>query len=167
MVYHTTKDPPARIGPDDEELLRIITNNARMQTTQIARRLKTTPRVVRYRIDDLERKGVILGYKAHLDPKTMGNIFCKAIIYLTNADKRRIEAFIAYASSQEGAVWPQRVLGAWDFEIDFELPSYDAFQEALLGMKERFPDIIKDQEFVIASKEYKLSLFPRAYPEER
>jgi len=167
VVYHTTKDKQEMVDALDEELLRLIANNARMAATDMARRLKTTPRVVQYRIKELERKKIILGYKAHLEPKAMGNLFCKAIIYLTNANKGKIDAFTAYASSLQGAVWPQRVLGSWDFEIDFELPSYDEFQDMLLGMKERFPDIIKDQEFAITSKEFKLSLFPGAYPEER
>lgn len=167
VVYHTTKDKQEKVDALDEELLRVITNNARMPLTDMARRLKTTPRVVQYRIRELEKRGIILAYKAHLEPKAMGNIFCKAIIYLTNANKGKIDAFTAYASSLKGAVWPQRVLGAWDFEIDFELPSYDEFQDTLLGMKERFPDIIKDQEFAITSNEFKLYLFPGAYPEER
>jgi len=165
VVYHTTKDKQEKLDPLDEELLRIIANNARLPTTEIATRLKTTPRVVQYRIRELERKKIILAYKSHLDPKAMGNVFCKAIIYLTNANEARINQFTGFASSLPGAVWPQRVLGSWDFEIDFELPSYDVFQDTLLEIKEKFPDIIKDQEFTITSKEFKLYLYPGAYPE--
>ncbi len=164
VVYYTTKDRLEKIDRLDEELLRTIANNARMPTTMIAKRLKTTPRVVQYRIRELERKKVILGYRSHLEPKAMGNLFCKAIIYLTNANEERINSFIGFVSSMKGVVWPQRVLGSWDFEIDFELPSYDEFQESIMRLKERFPDIMKDQDFTITYKEFKLDLFPGAIP---
>lgn len=34
-----------------------------------------------------------------------------------------------------------------------------------LDLKEKFPDIIRNHEFCITSKEYKLDLFPNSYRE--
>jgi len=62
-------------------------------------------------------------------------------------------------------VWPQRVMGTWDFELDFELENYDKFQSIMFDIKERFSDIIRNYEFVIVSKEFKLDFFPGCYPE--
>ena len=73
--------------------------------------------------------------------------------------------FVSYCSSLPDAVWPQRVIGSWDFELDFEIESYDKFQEAIFEMKEKFSDIFQNYEFVIMSKEFKLDFFPGAYPE--
>jgi len=114
---------------------------------------------------ELERKKIILAYKVHLDPKAIGRIFCKSIIYLTNVTQNKLNIFINYASSLSGAIWPQRVMGNWDFELDFELESYDKFQDIILNLKEKFPDIIKNYEFCIVSKEFKLDLFPNCYRE--
>ncbi|MEK6872579.1 MAG: hypothetical protein AABW90_01030 [Nanoarchaeota archaeon] len=94
----------------------------------------------------------------------MERIFCKAIIYLNITNKNRIEEFIKYSSFLPGVVWPQKVLGSWDFEIDFELEDYDTFQNIILQLKENFSDIIKDYEFCIVSREFKLDLFPDARP---
>ena len=95
----------------------------------------------------------------------MDRIFCKAIIYLTNVTNKRLNEFINYASSLPGTIWPQRVIGNWDFELDFELESYDKFQDIIMDLKEKFPDIIKNHEFCIVSKEFKLDLFPDCYRE--
>jgi len=167
IVYHTAKDFQEKTDKVDLEILKILANNARISVVDIAGRLKTTPRIVQYRIKELEKKGIILAYKVHLNPKAMKRVFCKAIIYLTNVTKPRLKEFINYASSIEGAIWPQRVLGAWDFELDMELESYDKFQEIILDLKEKFSDIIQNHEFCIASKEFKLDLFPGAYGAER
>ncbi len=164
VVYHTTADKREEIDDMDVEILKIITNNARMSAMEMAKRMHTTPRVVQYRIKQLERNGVILAYKVQLDPRKMGNIFCKAIIYLKSTTKDRINEFKNYCFSIPQAVWPQRVIGAWDFELDFEIETYDKFQDIMLGIKEKFSDIIKDYDFIIVSKEFKLDFFPGCYP---
>jgi len=163
VVYHTINDSQEKIDLKDEELLKIIANNARMPVTEIAKRLRTTPRVVQYKLRDLERRKIILAYKSHLDPKKMDRIFCKLIIYLRSLTKDRLNSFIDNVSSLPGAIWPQKVIGAWDFELDFELENYDKFQEVILNIKEKFSDIIKDHDFCIVSKEYKLDLFAGAH----
>ena len=93
----------------------------------------------------------------------MGNVFCKAIVYLASSNKEKIDKFVNYCSAIPEAVWPQRVMGSWDFELDFEIESYDKFQGIMFDMKEKFSDIIQNYEFIIVSKEYKLDFFPGAY----
>ena len=165
IVYHTTKDKQENIDNIDENIIKIITNNARIPITDIAKKLNTTPRIIQYHLKELERKNIILAYKVHLEPKTLGRIFCKAIIYLANTTENKLKNFMNYASSLQGAIWPQRVMGNWDFELDFELESYDNFQDIVSDLKEKFPDIIKNHEFCIVSKEFKLDLFPNCYRE--
>ncbi|MBU0898752.1 MAG: winged helix-turn-helix transcriptional regulator [Nanoarchaeota archaeon] len=163
-LYHTTKDKQEKIDKRDEEILKIITNNSRMPVTEIAKRLKTTPRIIQYRLKELKKKKIILAYKAHINPKTMNRIFCKIIIYFTSVTEDELNTFIRYISSLPDALWPQKVMGSWDFELDFELENYDKFQKVIMDIKEKFPDIIKNHEFCIVSKEFKLDFFPGCYP---
>ncbi len=165
LVYHTSADRQASIDDTDTEILKILGNNARIPVVEIAKRLKTTPRLIQYRIKRMEKEEIILAYKAHLDPKKMGSIFCKAIIYLASSTKERVSEFVNYCTSLPKAVWPQRVIGAWDFELDLEIENYDRFQEVIFDLKEKFPGIIQKFEFIITSKEYKLDLFPSCYRE--
>ena len=163
-IYHTSKDKSDEIDPTSEEIIKVLTNNARMPVTEIADKLKTTPKIIQYRMKELERKGIILAYKAHLNPQAMNRIFCKAILYLANVDQERLNKFISYTSSIPDVIWPQKVMGSWDFEVDCEVTSYDRFQEIILDLKEKFPDMIRNHEFCIVSKEYKLDFFPNPYP---
>lgn len=165
VIYHTLADKQVAVDETDIEILRIITNNGRMPMREIALKLHTTPRVVQYRMRRMEKENIILAYKVHLDPKKMGNIFCKAIIYLRPSTKERLNEFVGYCSSLPDAVWPQRVMGSWDFELDFEIESYDKFQGVIFDLKEKFSDIFQNYEFVILSKEFKLDFFPGCYPE--
>ncbi len=164
LVHYASVDRLARIDKMDTEIIKVITNNARMPVHEIASIAGTTPRIVQYRMKRMGKDDVILAYKAHLDPKRMGNIFCKAIICLASSDRERLGEFVNYCSSLPQAVWPQRVMGAWDFEIDFELESYDRFQEIMFGIKEKFSDIFQSYEFAIVTKEFKLDFFPGCLP---
>lgn len=163
-IYHTSKDKTEDIDYLSEEIIKILTNNARMPVTEIADKLKTTPKVIQYRMKELERKGIILSYKAHLNPQVMGRIFCKALLYLSNVNQERLNKFISYTSSIPDVIWPQKVMGSWDFEVDCEVVSYDRFQEIILDLKEKFPDMIRNHEFCIVSREFKLDFFPECYP---
>ena len=162
VIYHTSKDSQEKIDEIDEEILRIMANNARIPITELAQEVKTTSRVCQYRIKNLEEKNIILAYNSNLDTRKMNKIFCKAIIYLSNTTKDRLNKFISYASSIDGAIWPQRVLGNWDFELDLEVENYEKFQDIIIDLKEKFADVIKNHEFCILSKEYKLDLYPNA-----
>lgn len=117
------------IIPPSEELLRIIANNARISIIELAQKIKTTPRICQYRIRNLEKKNIIIAYKSNLNEQKINKIFCKIIIYLSNTTKDRLNKFISYASLIKGALWPQRMLGNWDFEIDLESENYEKFQE--------------------------------------
>lgn len=165
VIDHTSKDRQEKIDNVDEKILRIITNNGRMQITEIAKRLKISQRIVQYRLKDMINKKIILAFKAHLNPKTLGRIFCKIIIYLSNPTGKKLNEFIHYVSSIPDTVWPQKVIGNWDFELDMELENYDKFQNIILDLKEKFPDVIKNHDFCIVSKEFKLDLYPNCYRE--
>ncbi|MCX6768274.1 MAG: Lrp/AsnC family transcriptional regulator [Candidatus Micrarchaeota archaeon] len=164
MIYYTSREKQEKITDSDREILKMLANNARMPVVEIAERLKMTARTVDYRIRDLEKRGIILGYRAHLEPKVIGRTLCKAIIYLSSTKKENIDRFINYVVSIPGAVWPQRVIGTWDIELDFELEGYDKFQEILFDLKQKFPELIKDYDFCLVSKEFKLDFFPDCYP---
>ncbi len=165
VVYHTSKDKQEKIDKIDEEILKVMANNGRIPITELAKIIKTTPRIVQYRIKELEKKNIILAYKVHLDTKLVNMIFCKLIIYLSNVNQKRLNEFLNYASSLPGALWPQRVIGNWDFELDLEIENYDKFQDIILDLKEKFSDVIKNHDFCITSKEFKLDVYPEAYRE--
>lgn len=56
----------------DLEILAILQNDARTSNAEIARRLGVAPSAILERIRKLERRGVILGYSARIDPRAVG-----------------------------------------------------------------------------------------------
>jgi Lrp/AsnC family leucine-responsive transcriptional regulator len=56
----------------DRKILSILQMNGRVSNAEVARRVGMAPSAVLERIRKLERKGVIQGYEALVDPKTVG-----------------------------------------------------------------------------------------------
>ncbi|HZD04659.1 MAG TPA: Lrp/AsnC family transcriptional regulator, partial [Longimicrobiales bacterium] len=57
----------------DLAILSLLQENARIANAEIARRVDLAPSAVFQRIRKLEEKGVIRGYHARLDPKSLGH----------------------------------------------------------------------------------------------
>jgi Lrp/AsnC family leucine-responsive transcriptional regulator len=60
------------IDRKDYEILTIIQNNGRISNAEIARRVGMAPSAVLERVRRLEKRGVIQGYEALLEPKALG-----------------------------------------------------------------------------------------------
>ncbi len=61
-----------RISERDRKIVEDLLKNARKPFTKIAEELGITEAAVRKRVKKLERNGIILGYKADVDPKRLG-----------------------------------------------------------------------------------------------
>lgn len=163
IIFYRSVDKQEKIDNIDEEIIKILVNNARILITEIALKLNTTARIVQYKIKELEKKQIILSYKVTLDPNKMGNTFYKAIFYLGNTTKKRLDEFMNFCYTIKEGIWPQRLIGSWDAELDMEVSGYERFNEVVMDLRQKFSDILKKIDFFIVSKEYKLDFYPGCY----
>ena len=63
--------PPLAPSAEDEALLRLLQENARLSTAELARRLGVARSTVQGRLERLERSGVIRGYGVRLSPAAL------------------------------------------------------------------------------------------------
>jgi DNA-binding Lrp family transcriptional regulator len=154
------------IGLDetDREILRIIANNARMPITKIAELAKTTPNVASHRIKKMEKSGVILAYRISFDLEAYDYEFCKSFIYLKNMNEKRIGEFIRYCKRHGNLLNVLTVFGSWDVELEFEVPNFEYFHNAMKEIRNHFSDIVKSYDSILISKEYKVDFMPGCYP---
>jgi Lrp/AsnC family leucine-responsive transcriptional regulator len=63
---------PARIDPVDRRLLLALSRDGRRPAADLAKEMGLSRQAVTERIRDLERRGVIRGYRADVDPAALG-----------------------------------------------------------------------------------------------
>src|SRR5262245_37007083 len=74
------------IDSKDSEILTILQKNARTSNAEIARQVGLAPSAVFERVRKLEEKGILRGYRADVDPKTLG-LGQLAFMYIRSNDR--------------------------------------------------------------------------------
>jgi Lrp/AsnC family leucine-responsive transcriptional regulator len=115
----------------DLKIIKELSENGRKSIVDIAFKLKESERVINYRIKQLEKKGIITGFRIAIDYNKLGIKFYKTFVYLENPNKKRVEELIDYFKSNKNIIHNVQVLGNWDFEPEFECYSEDEFDAIL------------------------------------
>jgi len=153
------QDVKSEIDELDLNILKKLGQNARKSIVDIATELKTNVRIINYRIKQMTKKQIILGFKIALNYERLGIKFYKAFIYLDSPKKERIEELVSYLESNKNVTHHVKVLGNWDLEPEFEFYSEEGFDETLTNLKDKFSDIIKKLDVITISKEHKFIYF--------
>jgi len=143
----------------DSEILKLISPNARIQLIDLAKKLKLSERAIAYRIKALEKKKVILGYRALLDMDKLGYKYYK--IDLSLKDASIIKELMAIARMNPNIIYVNEMIsGTTDFEFDIQVKSKNELFKLIHDLKERFKDKIRTYTHSTTTKEYKLIYLP-------
>jgi len=155
----TKKDKPIKIDELDLKILKSLADNARKPIVDIAHELKSTVRIVDYKIKQLIKKKIILGFKIAINYEKLRIKFYKTFIYLDNPKQERLTAITNFLASHKNIIHHVKVLGNWDLEPEFEVESEEEFDKILKEIKDQYFDIIKDIDIITISKEHKFVYF--------
>ena len=148
-----------KIDDLDLAILKKLAENARKSIVDISTELNQTIRVINYRIKQLEKNKIILGYKIAINHDKLGIKFFKTFIYLDNPIKERVNALTTYLANNKNVIHQVKVLGNWDLEPEFETYNEKEFDNILQEIKDKFSDIIKEMDIITISKEHKFVYF--------
>jgi len=149
------ENKPEKIDEIDKKIIKELSINARIPCTELASKLKLTPRVINYRIKDLIKRKIITKFRLQLDVKRIGYSFYKAIIYLKDYTPQKDEKLKNYCLSLGNVFHYEKKIGPWMLELEMDVESYEKFNEILRNMKEKFPDFIKDFDGMLIYEEPK------------
>lgn len=153
------RDTKIQLDELDYDILKLLSQNARLQITEISSKLKSTTRMINYRIKQMEKNKIILGYKIALNYELLGIQFFKTFIYLDNVKKERVDALTNYLKVNKNIIHNVKVLGNWDIEPEFEVYAEEEFNKLLIELKDNFSDIIKNIDMLTITKEHKFVYF--------
>ena len=127
----------AKMDTINRKILRELTQDGRISNLELADRVGLSPSACLRRVQELERSGVIAGYRAVLDPAAMGIGFTAYVtVGLNNHSKESQRAF-----ERALAHWPEvrechNVTGTIEYILRIEvadLAAYKAFHTDRLG----------------------------------
>jgi len=121
----------------DDGILRELTANARISNAKLAQRVGLSESACLRRVQELERSGILLGYRARIDRKALGHDFVAYVaVGLATHDKETCDAFERAVGAARQVVECHNVTGSFEYLLRVEvadLESYKAFHATILG----------------------------------
>lgn len=155
-----------RLSPLDFQLLRELSENARLTSVELAERLNTTANIVREHIRKLEQKGVITGYRTELDLGRLGIQCFKAQVHLRNYDPRAADEIRDFCRMTPHVVLMCEQLGDCKFEVELEVENYEQYSVFIDSMREKLAKYIRRVDSILyRSEHYKWMPFEIAQAE--
>mgnify|MGYP001563338702 CR=1 FL=1 len=144
----------------DLKILNIISENARLNSVEIALKLNISNNTVIKRIKELKDKRIIQGYKPLIHLEKINYQGYKALIKLNPIIENEEREFIEQLNQYNNILGILRVIGKWNFEIEFEVKNREEMLKLIREIRAKFKDIIKEFEVIPLFHEYKYNFFP-------
>jgi len=141
----------------DLEILRMLSKDARTRLLDIATKLKINSMTVYRRIKNLEKKGIILQYKADLNVNLLRGDFYSIKINLSNMSQlRQIENYIKTIPEMTAKT---EAIGSYDIEFDLEVEDSKQYFSIMEGLQAKF-DSIREIIYFRVLENYKILYLP-------
>ena len=112
-IKNEVKKSTAKIDLLDKKILFELDKNARIPTTQLAKKLNISRETCKYRIANLVKNNVIAKFSTIINPNKLGYKMYKIHLQLTNIGEER-EKFYDYLSKHTYVYWMGICNGSWD-----------------------------------------------------
>ncbi|MEQ6897461.1 Lrp/AsnC family transcriptional regulator [Microbacterium sp. KR10-403] len=112
----------------DRKIIAELQGEGRLSITELASRVGLTVSPAQRRVRDLERAGVIRGYRAVVDPAALGLHF-EALLFVTmkQADRETLMAFEEAVAGIPNILLAQRLFGDPDYLLRISTTDLDAY----------------------------------------
>jgi len=141
----------------DRRILGLLSKNARMKLTSLAREVKLSIDSVKKRMLKLEQDKVILRYTISVDPEKLGRpLGIHVYVKLKDIVKERYDEFIDELMKDHRIIVLMNMLGEYDLFIVFLAKDVLEADEIKREIRENFGSIIGEWKEAVASKVYYL-----------
>lgn len=130
-----------KIDQIDIKILKELSKNARVTSVDLGEKLKLAQRTIIYRIKNLEKKKIILGYRINIDITFLKreNFFLELFI----SSKENLKEIEGFAQQHKDCVGIDYVLHGADIELELETEGKKGLLQFLSELKNRFKHIKK------------------------
>ncbi|MFH1447289.1 MAG: winged helix-turn-helix transcriptional regulator, partial [Candidatus Micrarchaeota archaeon] len=143
----------------DLKLLAVLSANARIHLIVLAEKIGLSPTATKYRLKNLKKKGVILGFRPKINLAKIGYYWYKVEFQLE--DYKAKEKLQAFCNQHPNIVYAYESIGGrTDFEIEMEVESHQMFREVVDLIRKKFKDSIRTYSYYLWSMEHKIVFFP-------
>lgn len=143
-----------KLDKKDKEILFELDMDARISLTQLAKKIKLSPQTTKYRIGQLEKKGVIRGYVTFFDASKFGYLYYRLYIRYENVSIEDEKRIIEYFQKHQNVVWLISAFGRWDLEVLFTARNFIHFNKIIREVYKKFPNKLHNNTVSVSIDNY-------------
>ena len=123
------KNEKHKLDNIDLQILNVLQKNGEISNVQLAQKVKISPPSCLRRVKSLEKRKIILGYNALVNPKMLGyNVIVFAYVGLESQAESDLQTFENYISKFPEVRECHMLIGEVDFLIKIVAKDWDDFQ---------------------------------------
>ena len=142
----------------DINILKKLSKNARISLVDISNELKQSAELISFRIRQLEKKGVIQGYRAMINVEKLGYEFYKAEIRLSSYEN--INQILSFCHRHPNIYQTDKTIGGETIEIEFHVKSLKEMLAIIGELEKYFPKTIDWFDYITVLSEEKTTYMP-------
>lgn len=140
------------------KILDVLAENARAPLIEIAKHLGASPSMISYRIKDLQKLGIIQGFRTDIDITKLGYRNFKVDIYLREHKQRY--NIINYIKFNPNLVHISTSSGISDIELEFHVEHVNQLYEIMNDLVVKFPNAIRNYKHFTIQQVHKIRYMP-------
>lgn len=148
-----------KISARDKNILHMIKRNSRLFYEEIGKKVGLTRNAVKYRIQQLEKKGIITGYQMMIDFRHFHRLSYKILIAYDHAYINQEKDVLLFIRQHTSTLAQARLLGRWNLDIELQPRDAKELQEFVIELRNRHP-LVKEYELIQIIEDYGLDFFP-------
>jgi Lrp/AsnC family leucine-responsive transcriptional regulator len=157
----TGKMEEIELDRTDRNILINLALNARISLVELGQKIRLTPNAVKKRIKNLEKKGIIMGYRVMINYPLLNFLHYRVFLhldYLTEDKEKQIITFLKYHKT---VVSVTKTIGYCELEFRAIVKDIQEFYSLIEDLRNKFPDLIKEYESIVYYKFHEaLNYFP-------
>lgn len=143
-----------RVDELELKILNILSTNARISYLDLAENLSSTPAIIKYRIEKLEKLKVIAGYRLQLDYSNSSQLVFKLLISPATFNPKLADEIEMFCKLHPNITCFISQLANYSFEIEAEVSHYNEFHSLIDKFRATFDSKIKSVEHLLLRRDH-------------
>jgi len=153
--YYFGKEKSKKFDKTDARILKYLGPNGRKNNAEIEKELGISRKVVGYRIKNLIKNNIILGFRPIINRDILGLSYFRVLIKLQSIKEERLKQLFGYFKAHPNVVYLIKCIGPWELEIEVEIEGGKKCHDLVMEIKHNFHDIVAETQIIEIFKDYK------------
>jgi DNA-binding Lrp family transcriptional regulator len=151
MAVHPSERPHRPLDEIDRRLLAVLSTDGRISVNELAAKANVSRATAYARFDRLREDGVIVGFRAEVDPSALG--YSIAALILANVDQGQWRLVLAELANLPGVEYVALTSGGFDFALLVRVPDVAALRDVVLVRLQGMPAVRSTQTIFVLDEE--------------